>query len=420
MSDDMPAWLKAAQNGSIGEARTRAFLLDRFWVLERSVDIDGADFIIQRRLTRATLLDRTPPRLGVVQVKFFDSDGTTHYVHREYVMQPDSQPRTEFFLMCHTGGEEDAVAFLITAKELLESFECVGEGKTNAGKYRIGGVQLLGSKKYAVQNKRLALDRIEHTLQLADFVNNRSFMSWLLPSARITPEAIDPIYREPLENAWGNIPRAFVKLKEKSQTALYALEEIHEKFVKIIEATDPEQAFEVIEQIRYECKGGYGWSVSLPDDLLDEDFQAAVVEHKEKVQNLKARGSLDAFVDFNRTIKRAIACQLAPYMPLAREKVQVVTIRYDAETLANVVVTSAIESANQYRPSPAVGICSQALMGELECWRGYIRIWWCPGGYMHERKETQTWQDYIEGHFWAVYRHIMESLYQLHFGSVTS
>jgi hypothetical protein len=65
MSDDTPAWLKAAQNGSIGEARARAFLLDRFWVLERSVDIDGADFIIQRRLTQATLLDRTPPRLDI-------------------------------------------------------------------------------------------------------------------------------------------------------------------------------------------------------------------------------------------------------------------------------------------------------------------------------------------------------------------
>jgi hypothetical protein len=61
--NDYPAWLKTMQNGSIGEARARAFLLDRFWVLERSVDIDGADFIIQRRLTEKTLLDREAPRL---------------------------------------------------------------------------------------------------------------------------------------------------------------------------------------------------------------------------------------------------------------------------------------------------------------------------------------------------------------------
>jgi hypothetical protein len=41
-----PTWLKLVEHGSIGEARTPAFLLDRFWVLERSVDIDRADFLI--------------------------------------------------------------------------------------------------------------------------------------------------------------------------------------------------------------------------------------------------------------------------------------------------------------------------------------------------------------------------------------
>lgn len=35
------------ENGTVGEARTRSFLIDRFWVLlERSVDTDGADFLI--------------------------------------------------------------------------------------------------------------------------------------------------------------------------------------------------------------------------------------------------------------------------------------------------------------------------------------------------------------------------------------
>lgn len=38
--DENPTWLKVMQNGTIGEARAKAFLLDRFWILERSVDID--------------------------------------------------------------------------------------------------------------------------------------------------------------------------------------------------------------------------------------------------------------------------------------------------------------------------------------------------------------------------------------------
>jgi hypothetical protein len=38
-----PVWQKAMQNSSIGEARSRAFLLDHFCVLEKSVDIEVID-----------------------------------------------------------------------------------------------------------------------------------------------------------------------------------------------------------------------------------------------------------------------------------------------------------------------------------------------------------------------------------------
>jgi hypothetical protein len=85
------------QNGTLGEARAKAFLLDRFWVLERSVDIEGADFIIQKRITTKNLLDREPPRLGVVQVKFFGSTETAHYVHKEYVVDGENKPRWGVF-----------------------------------------------------------------------------------------------------------------------------------------------------------------------------------------------------------------------------------------------------------------------------------------------------------------------------------
>lgn len=117
-----PAWLKAIENGAIGEARAKAFLLDRFWVLERSVDIDGADFIIQRRLTNKNLLDRQAPRLGVVQVKFFGTSITQHFVHREYAVDETDNPRDEFFVLCFTGNEENPRSFLISAKDLLEQF----------------------------------------------------------------------------------------------------------------------------------------------------------------------------------------------------------------------------------------------------------------------------------------------------------
>jgi hypothetical protein len=73
-------------HGFLGEARTRAFLAERFWILERSVDIEGADFLVQRRLT--DLRDQDAPMLGSVQAKFIQDEGTTIYIaeireHRE-------------------------------------------------------------------------------------------------------------------------------------------------------------------------------------------------------------------------------------------------------------------------------------------------------------------------------------------------
>ncbi len=61
-----PMWLKIMENGSVGEARAKAFLIDRFWILERSVDIDGADFLIQSRSIAGRFTDRAPPKIGVV------------------------------------------------------------------------------------------------------------------------------------------------------------------------------------------------------------------------------------------------------------------------------------------------------------------------------------------------------------------
>ncbi|AJS58191.1 hypothetical protein [Paenibacillus sp. IHBB 10380] len=73
MMEDKPHWLLRMENGGLAEARTKAFLMDRFWILERSVDIQGADFIIQRRLTSQNILDATPPRFGVIQVKYYQN-----------------------------------------------------------------------------------------------------------------------------------------------------------------------------------------------------------------------------------------------------------------------------------------------------------------------------------------------------------
>ncbi|HHQ6539100.1 TPA: hypothetical protein ACSTJY_004512 [Serratia fonticola] len=116
MNSNQPPWLKAMQNGAIGEARAKVFLLNRFWVLERSVDIDGADFIIQKLLSGKNILDSQASKLGVIQVKFFGTEATTHYIHKEYVVNEKHEPRIDFFLLCHSGEENDESTFLITSE----------------------------------------------------------------------------------------------------------------------------------------------------------------------------------------------------------------------------------------------------------------------------------------------------------------
>lgn len=104
--NDFPPWLKSMQNGTIGEARARAFLVDRFWILERSVDIHGIDFIIQRRLHAREILDANPPRFGVVQCKFSQDEKTSHRVPKRFVLDEEDQPRMEAFVLLHTGDED--------------------------------------------------------------------------------------------------------------------------------------------------------------------------------------------------------------------------------------------------------------------------------------------------------------------------
>jgi hypothetical protein len=98
--------VKRAQNGVIGESRTKSFLIDRFWILERSVDIEGADFIIQRKLQGQNILDDKPPRFGIIQSKFSQDERTQHLLKQEYVTDKNGKPYQEFFLIVNVGYED--------------------------------------------------------------------------------------------------------------------------------------------------------------------------------------------------------------------------------------------------------------------------------------------------------------------------
>lgn len=334
------------QNGSLGEARARAFLLNRFWVLERSVDIQGADLFIQRR----NLLDRDAPRLGMVQVKFFGTPGTSHFIHREYVVD-DGDPRAEFFVLCHSGSEDDPRTHLIFARDLMEEFPPT----TNSGNegFRITYQRLHETERFRVVEPRLALDRIERQLELAEFTKNRRFLSWALPSANAELSAIDPDYREPLGNWWGDIPTGFTDLKKVARDAMLHVEDIHQLLVDMANATDPAIAADRLDEIRYYCRGGdRRWSISLPEKLDDDEFFKVCQRHKVMVDRLRKDGLLDAFIRMKGALGTHLLAFLEPRLPFSPTIVHRFTMRYDPATLVIDGVDSRLEELADYLGTP--------------------------------------------------------------------
>ncbi|MCQ6327473.1 hypothetical protein, partial [Bacillus cereus] len=63
-------WLRPVENGIKGERRTRKLLGNDFWLLDRDVDVNGGDLIIQRKNLKSDILGVDPLELGLVQVKF--------------------------------------------------------------------------------------------------------------------------------------------------------------------------------------------------------------------------------------------------------------------------------------------------------------------------------------------------------------
>jgi hypothetical protein len=213
-TEPRPSWVIVQEHGVLAEARTRAFLLDRFWVLERSVDIEGADFIIQRRLTNRSLLDPSPPRLGFIQAKVYVSASTTQYIHKEYVVDDSDTPRSEFFLMCHSGNEDSRRSFMLSAADVKNNFRQTPAEHSRPGRFALPGADVLVQKFEVVDHVR-ALDQIDKALRDADFYKNRSFLSWALPRPEDSLTPILPMYEETIDNWWGEIPREFAKLPRR-------------------------------------------------------------------------------------------------------------------------------------------------------------------------------------------------------------
>ena len=122
---------KREVNGNAGESRTAGLLQPGFWLLTRSPDVDGTDFLIQEPADGIEALrarSRKIEAFGIVQVKYFEGRNAV-LIAREYVLDGDD-PRPEFFAILHTDSEhEESIHYFFTAKEISTIFELTSDGK---------------------------------------------------------------------------------------------------------------------------------------------------------------------------------------------------------------------------------------------------------------------------------------------------
>ena len=121
---ERPLSVKQQVNGKVGELRTEAMLARHFWILSRSVDVDGADFIIEFPSETQEMLRGRRKQLachGIVQAKYCEGTNAVR-IAKEYVLEDDGEARKDFFLFVHAdeeqGDDELPIYYFFTAAEI--------------------------------------------------------------------------------------------------------------------------------------------------------------------------------------------------------------------------------------------------------------------------------------------------------------
>ncbi len=299
----LPHWLRSIDNGRIGEARTRAILIDRFWILERSVDIEGADFIVQRKIWGRNLLDERAPRLGYVQSKFAQDEATRLEIHSDYVLDSDKQPRDEFFLFVHTGVPGSETIYFFAARDIIQTFH---KG-ADCFMVSMGDVKKLPDSQ--VHSTDYVLSVIEHALTQADFRKNRLFYHYLrLDDTIDTP--IDHDFTLPLSNYWGDVVHGIQEIKLRTNTLIHDLEHDIAKLKVALGTSDPVQFMETFEFEHFYVLEDFFYRNS---KYFDSEFYNVLVNHKKRVKLLRGRGLLQQFILLKSHVAREVEARIGKH-----------------------------------------------------------------------------------------------------------
>lgn len=291
---NIPDGVKRYQNGSIGEARTKSFLIDRFWILERSVDINGADFIVQRRLYGQSILDDKPPRFGIVQSKFSQDCNTQHVLKKDYVLDKEGMPHLEFFLILNVGNEDTQKMCLLSAEDISNNF-CIND----KGFYTLSTKKIVSD--FLIKSKSISLDFIENSIQCAEFYKNRIFIFNELKSFEPDFNAISPEFKRNIEYIDGNIPDLFKEQKHEAYSFITEIEKLHAQLTEFVEETNPIKACIVAESFNNYYRG----SIKIPE-IFDSNFFYKSKRYLEQINSLKNDKILETYLLLKYQIKKEI------------------------------------------------------------------------------------------------------------------
>lgn len=322
------------EHGALGEARVRAILLERFWVLHRSVDVDGTDYLVQvRPRSLARFLD-APIQLVRIQAKFVEHDNAHVYVPRRYVLDGGGMPYPLFFLLLSTGRTEAQQLFVLDATEIARDFQ-VGSGN-RANYFSIPAMKVFRSGRYEVASQTLMLDRIERAILEADRPTRSNFFGVVAP-----PEigTLDADYTIPLANWYGDFGDALREVKQGIRAAMYDMEDTLAVFRKILASGDPVEAEVLLDESAVRDFLDHGPDHSLgfsfgSHSVLNEDLFGAARDFRRRLDRLRAAGLEVQYVRLFAEIDGAVQRSLRGRPPTPVGRSLSWTLTYDPVALS--------------------------------------------------------------------------------------
>ncbi len=288
-------WLKIMSNGALGEARVRALLLERFHVLTRSVDADGADFLIQLSAS-GRFSDDLAPRLGIIQAKFAQDDATSHLIPVEYTLSA-SRTIDEFFVLVTVGREDKTKNYLLSAADLTGVTRTKRDGKD------VYSLTAKDRKPFFQKSISKILDLIESSLRKrSEEHNERFYRTVTIPDFPFKRSSLESMWLLPIPNESGYIPDIIYRLRIMMRTQLYVLDDITTAISKLLTSKDADEcvasAAAILNDPAYQQVDGdeilrfRHFRLRDPKDVLAR----TIAVHKKRIQNLRCTKQLDRYL----------------------------------------------------------------------------------------------------------------------------